>query len=189
MLRSRFSHIALLVSSVEASARWLKDRGINCGEPESFESEGTKEIYVGSYAEQAGLLLLLEAVSDGPYKRALSKRGPGLHHIAIDVLNIETFLSQAQASGWTLHAESEHTMKYKTAWLFRKGLPTLIEVHQTKELSKKSKKVSKIELSLTKENLSFFKDIGLGELVFEGRELYLTVDNQRMSFAQLACLK
>ncbi len=125
-MNSSFSHVALLVNSVEASAAFLNSRGIKAEE------------------------LLLEAISDGPYQRAMKKRGASLHHLAIDVLNVEEFSHQAQKIGWKLPPVSEQTMSHKTAWLFSEGIPTLIEVHQQKELCAKPVKTSKLELPIKK---------------------------------------
>ena len=184
-MNSSFSHVALLLPSVEASAAFLRAQGIETEAPEAFDSEGTKEIYVGSYAKQSGLLLLLEPISPGPYERAMTKRGPSLHHIAIDVHDVEGFSLMAQKQGWKLHAASEKTMAYQTVWLFLKGVPTLIEVHQKKELSSKPKKVSKIEIPIQEEQVELFEAIGLGGLISRTAELHLTIDGRRLSFAEI----
>lgn len=67
------SHIALLVPSVESATKVLQSHDIVVGEPETFEQEGTKEVYVGSYEERSCLLLVVEAIAEGPYRRALDK--------------------------------------------------------------------------------------------------------------------
>lgn len=184
-MKSSLSHVALLVSSVEASAKYLNFLGIETGEPETFESEGTKEIYVGSYASESGLLLLLEPISEGPYARAMKKRGPGLHHIAIDVLNLTDAVREAQAIGWKLHSASAETMKYGTAWLYLEGVPTLIEVHQKKELSMKPQKVSKIEFPLSAGHEAFFAGIGLKSVACFGDELRVVVNGREVLFSQI----
>jgi len=189
VLNSSLSHVALLVPSVENSAEFLKLREIESERPETFESEGTKEVYVGSYETQSGLLLLLEAISDGPYKRALLKRGASLHHIAIDVLNLETFSQEAQRLGWKLHPVSKETMAYQTAWFFLKGVPTLIEVHQKRSLSQKAPKVTSLELPIHSDHKPLFEGIGLGEVVVRGESVVVTIDGHKLSFDQIACLK
>jgi 4-hydroxyphenylpyruvate dioxygenase-like putative hemolysin len=188
-MNTSLSHITLLVPSVEASAKVLKAQGIETDEPETFETEGSKEIYVGSYGTQKGLLLLVEAISEGPYRRALTKRGPSLHHVAIDVLNVDEFAAKAQSVGWKLHPESANTIAHKTVWLYLKGVPTLIEVHQKKELSSRPVKVSHLELPMAKEHLALFEGIGLGDVVSAGKELCLKVDGHKFTFAELAFLK
>lgn len=185
-MTSTLSHVALLVPSVDASARFLNSHGIATGEPESFDSEGTKEIYVGSYDQQRGLLLLLEAISAGPYQRAMEKRGPSLHHIALDVRDITAFTEKAQSSGWKLHPVSEDTMAYKTAWLFLEGISTLIEVHQKKELSQKPSKISKVHLPLQQSQMPLFQGIGLGEVITPDNEVLLVIDGHQFSFQSIA---
>jgi hypothetical protein len=79
-----------------------------------------------------GRLLIVEAIGIGPYQRAIEKRGPGLHHLALNVSDLEEFILSLSGSGWLLHPHSIASMKYKTAWLTRPGMPLLIEVHQIK---------------------------------------------------------
>lgn len=184
-MSSALSHVALLVPSVEKSAKFLNQKDIETEEAETFDSEGTKEVYVGAYGEQRGLLLLLEAIGPGPYQRALKKRGPSLHHIAIDVTDLEDFLEDAQDAGWNLHPESEHTLEHNTAWLFVKGVPTLIEVHQKKKLSEKPLKVSKVEIPLEEEQLELFDAIGLREVVSIGKEVTVTIDGQKFTLNEI----
>ena len=125
------NHASFLVRSVEASAKKLKGKDYDIGPVDTFESEGTKEIYV-NYASSSSLLLM-EAIGPGPYQRALEKRGPGLHHLAIDVEKIVKSLESFTKAGWELHPESFVTMeRSKTAYLFRKGFPALIEVQERK---------------------------------------------------------
>ncbi len=171
---------------MEASAAYLTALGIQCDKPETFDSEGTKEIYVGTYEKQEGLLLLVEAISEGPYNRAMKKRGPSLHHIAIDVLNVDELARDAQNLGWQLHPISETTIpKKKTAWLYAKGVPTLIEVHQ-QTLTPKPSKISRIELPMDPTRLKLFEGIGLGNIVTSSNsKLNVTIDGHRISFAEL----
>jgi methylmalonyl-CoA/ethylmalonyl-CoA epimerase len=184
-MNSCFSHIALLVPSVDKSAQFLNAKGIETNKPEIFESEGTKEIYVGSYDSSSGLLLLLEAISDGPYKKAMAKRGPSLHHIAMDVLDIESFVAHALLVGWKLHPVTQETIKYNTAWLYLKGVPTLIEVHQKKKLSILPNLVSMIDLPIENDQMPLFEQIGLGGVISTGKELCLTVSGQSFKFTSL----
>lgn len=128
---SILNHVSFLVRSVEASTKKLAGKDYDIGPVDTFESEGTKEIYV-NYAN-SGSLLLMEAIGPGPYQRALEKRGPGLHHLAIDVEKIVKSLEGYTKAGWELHPESFVTLeRSKTAYLFRRGFPALIEVQERK---------------------------------------------------------
>lgn len=176
------SHIALLVPSVDKSAAYLTALGYVCGPAEEFESDGTKEVYVGDYQNQTGLLLLLQAIGDGPYKRAWQKRGPSLHHIALDVLDLNEFVTGARGAGWQLHPVSQG----KTAWLFHSGLP-LIEAHERKILSDKPLQITELQFpqqTIHKPALQWI----LGKHLSFGGNLSLLIDGKALSFSQIACL-
>jgi hypothetical protein len=188
-MKSSLSHVALLVPSAETSAKYLQTQGMQTQAPEIFDSEGTKEVYVGSYSDQRGLLLLLEAISEGPYKRAWAKRGASVHHISIDVLDLDSFLIHAIGFGWKSHEANATTIpKHQTAWLYLKGVPTLIEVTQKKEFASKPLKVSNLELPLLPGHMALFDGIGLGDLISASNEIRLTVEGRRLSFKDIASL-
>jgi len=120
-------HVALLVPDLESALSTITRLGLEHGEIEDFPAEGTREVYVGEPGQQ-GRLLLMQPLGDGPYQRALSKRGPGLHHVAIGVADLSAFLSR-DASGWLLHPHSvESISSCSTTWLARPGVGTLVEV-------------------------------------------------------------
>ena len=134
MREPRLSHVAFLVPSVETSAGVLARHGFAIGEPSVWEGEGTREIYVGA-SGMTGLVLLMEPIGEGAYTRAMAKRGPGLHHIAIDVPNLEIYVERVATGGWLLHPRSLETIPAsRTAWLARPGIPALIEVHERDEI-------------------------------------------------------
>jgi methylmalonyl-CoA/ethylmalonyl-CoA epimerase len=179
------NHVALLVRSVERSAALLRSSGLDCGEAEFWEGEGTKEIYVG----RGGLpsLLLMEAVSEGAYSRALAKRGPGLHHLAVDVSDVAAFLPGASAAGWELHPRSAETLaRTKTAWLFRRGFPSLIEVQERAVPAGAEVFVNRLELPMALEFEKLLVPLGLAELVdARSPEAALHLHGQRFRLAAL----
>lgn len=134
-LSARLSHVAILTKSAENTAAFCKRSGHEIGLVEDFPDVGTREIYVGPF-EKSGLLLLMQAIGPGPYRNAFEKRGPGLHHVAVDVDSIENYLNSLAGAGWLLHPESLHTMKHsKTIYLARPGIKALIEVQEVGEKS------------------------------------------------------
>lgn len=138
------SHVAVLVPSVRKAAEYLKRFDFSIGPEEEWEGEGTREIYVQKHMNNS--LLLVEPAKDGPYQRALHKRGPGIHHLAIDVTNIEEFL--AGVPGWLLHPVSVRTLKQtKTAWLARPGFPALVEVQERDKLQERPLFVNRLSLA------------------------------------------
>jgi hypothetical protein len=128
--QSCLNHVAILVRDIE---RVLSDSNLDAaivGNIERFPSEGTRELYIGDKS-MGGRLLLIEPIAEGPYQRALKKRGPGLHHLAIDVSQLEDFVHSLGNSGWFLHPSSVESLKRsRTAWLCRSGCP-LIEVQES----------------------------------------------------------
>lgn len=182
-MKAELSHVAFLVPSVTRSATYLSSKGFACDAVETFESEGTHEVYVGEYQTQSGLLLLVEAVGDGPYKRAMIKRGPSLHHIAIDVLDSKEFIAQLQKVGWQLHPVDYG----KTVWLFCKGLP-LLEVNEKNALSTKPAKISQIQFPIHLNAMPAFEGL-MNSKFSQGDELSLVADGVRLNFAEIACLE
>src|SRR5665213_933131 len=160
----RPSHVALLVPSVQKTADFLKPHGFEIGQAENWEGEGTKEIYIEQ--TQANSLLLMEPAKPGAYERAMKKRGPGLHHLAIDVLNLNEFITSITHSGWLIHPVSIRTMKdSQTAYLAKPGFPALIEVQERNELKTAELFVTRIELSLGEAQRHLVAAIGLEEIV------------------------
>jgi len=65
--------------------------------------------------------------SEGPYARALARRGPGLHHVAFRCPALDDALEALD--GWLLHRRSLATVPAaRTAWLARPGVAALLEL-------------------------------------------------------------
>ena len=143
---STLNHVALLVRSVDRTAAALAAFGFLVGPREVWDGEGTAEIYVGADG-LAARLLLMEPVKEGAYTRAMTQRGPGLHHLAVDVADLEGFVDGLAGSGWLLHPKSLHTAREtKTAWLARPGTKTLVEVQQRQVVANAAPFLTALEL-------------------------------------------
>lgn len=179
-LEIRPSHVALLVKSVEQSAQFLQSKGFEVGPAEEWEGEGTKEIYVER--ERCNSLLLMEPAKPGAYQRALEKRGPGLHHLAIDVLSMTDFLKAISGFGWLLHPRSIETIaQSKTAYLARPGFPALIEVQEKDHLSEQASFVTKIEIPLAENLARLLPAVGLHEIVIPSAHMSITLESQAIA--------
>jgi hypothetical protein len=164
MTQIHANHVALLVRSVDRTAALLSKYGFDIGPAENWEGEGTKEIYVERRLGNS--LLVMEPVKPGAYERAMAKRGPGLHHFAIDVANLDDFLTSISGSGWLLHPSSVKTISAtRTAYLARPGFPALIEVQEKKEITPKQPLVTRVELNFPREHQTLVQAIGLAEIV------------------------
>lgn len=180
------NHIAVLVRSVERSAGALAKLGCAVGPREEFEGEGTAEIYVGKDDESAKLLLL-EAVKPGAYTDAMKKRGPGLHHVAVDVTDLESFVAGLAGSGWYLHPKSLATArKSKTAWLARPGTAMLIEVQQRKDVEGKPPFVTGLEVPLNDKEKKMVAALGAPQMKASGDgKSWLVIGKHRVNVAEL----
>jgi len=179
----KLSHVALLVPSARKASNYLKQFDFKIENEQFFETVGTLEIYVER--DKGNSLLLMEAIAEGPYKQALNKRGPGLHHIAIDVESIELFIKSITGSGWLLQLQSLTTIKHQTVYLARPGFPCLIEVQQKNNLSQEEIFVNEIGLSFDVQFNRLVEALGLIELVKPSQDLYLKLNQHKVLFKDL----
>ncbi len=174
-------HVALLVRSLEPALERLAATGLAVGEIESFPSEGTREVYLGD-PDLPGRLLLLEPIAPGPYQRALEKRGPGLHHVAIEVPDLEAFA--ADAGGWLLHPHSLQSHKgANTLWFARPGVGTLLEV--TRGKARGAKPQLEVGVSLEDASLKRLLDLAPGLQAALSGGGWLAVGDQRVELREL----
>ena len=94
----KIDHIAIAVNNVEASAKvYQKALGINEIEFETVESEGVK---VAILPMENGRIELIQPIKDdSPIKKFLEKKGPGLHHMALETDNIQGEVARMEGCG------------------------------------------------------------------------------------------
>ena len=129
MFRVQPDHIAILVRSIDATVRSFPQTCV-LHPNEEQPSEGTLEKYVTFGDRISPSVLLMQAVAEGPYLRAMKKRGPGLHHIGCVCSDIEDQIFSGAGSRLLLHPITIRTMRHDTVWFCRPGLPFLVELHQ-----------------------------------------------------------
>ena len=98
MSETRLEHVAIAVSDLESALR--RFRSI-LARPESgdevVESEGVR---VAFFDLGGARLELMEPVGeDSPIARFLERRGPGLHHLAVEVPDIESAIARCREAG------------------------------------------------------------------------------------------
>jgi hypothetical protein len=169
------NHVAILVPSVRKAADYLSRFNFQIGKEETFEGEGTKEIYVEK--GKANALLLMEAIGPGPYQQAMGKRGPGIHHLAIDVPNLESYLESLDGAGWLLHPRSIKMIKVaRTAYLARPGFPALIEVQESSIGKKDERFVNEVGVDLNSDSVRLLNAVGLESIVKPSDEVNFLFD-------------
>nr|AIF24353.1 glyoxalase/bleomycin resistance protein/dioxygenase (MCEE, epi) [uncultured marine thaumarchaeote SAT1000_27_H05] len=94
----KIDHIAIAVNDVEVSAKvYQKALGIDEIEFETVESEGVKVAIIPM--ENGRIELIQPTKDDSPIKKFLDKKGPGLHHIALETDNIEGEVERMEGCG------------------------------------------------------------------------------------------
>jgi methylmalonyl-CoA/ethylmalonyl-CoA epimerase len=94
----KIDHIAIAVNDVEASAKvYQKALGIDEIEFETVESEGVKVAIISM--ENGRIELIQPTNDDSPIKKFLDKKGPGLHHMALETDNIEGEVERMEGCG------------------------------------------------------------------------------------------
>ena len=94
----KIDHIAIAVNNVEESAKVYQEAlGVDSVEFETVESEGVK---VAIIHLENGRIELMQPTNDAsPIKKFLDKKGPGLHHMALEIDNIEGEVSRMEGCG------------------------------------------------------------------------------------------
>ena len=94
----KIDHIAIAVNDVEASAKvYQKALGIDEIEFETVESEGVKVAIIPM--ENGRIELMQPTKEDSPIKKFLDKKGPGLHHMALETDNIDGEVERMEGCG------------------------------------------------------------------------------------------
>ena len=94
----KIDHIAIAVIDVEESAKVYQEAlGVHNVEFETVESEGVK---IAIIHLENGRIELMQPTNDAsPIKKFLDKKGPGLHHMALETNNIEDEVSRMEGCG------------------------------------------------------------------------------------------
>lgn len=101
MMLKSLNHIGIAVKSLEESVKIYKDL-LGLGEPEIVEMKDMK-LRVAIFRLETYKIELVEPMSpDTTIAKFLEKRGPGIHHLCFNVLNIEQQLELLKANGVAL---------------------------------------------------------------------------------------
>jgi methylmalonyl-CoA/ethylmalonyl-CoA epimerase len=109
MLKIRkIDHVAVCVPDIdEAAARWRAVFGLEARARETVESQKTEAMLLPlGEGEAATQIELISPRGNEGLARFLEKRGPGLHHVAIEVEGIESALALLKGLGVPLIDEA-----------------------------------------------------------------------------------
>lgn len=133
----RIDHVAIVVRDLEASLRFYRDTlGISPSRVLDFPSEGVKIAFLPLGGPGGSEIELLEPVDlDSGVARFLETRGEGLHHICLEVPDIERALDELRAAGTpVLDATPRLTVEGRGVFIHPKGASgVLLELVQRDE--------------------------------------------------------
>jgi LAO/AO transport system kinase len=94
----RIGHLGIAVDSIEkALPFWRDGLGLPLSEIETVEDQGVR---VALLPVGESRLELLEAIApETPVGRFLARRGPGIHHLCLEVQSVQAILDQLKAAG------------------------------------------------------------------------------------------
>lgn len=113
----KINHLAVVVDDVDkALAFWRDALGLNFGGVEEVPSE---EVRVGFLnVGESHIELVQPTTGDSGVARYLEKRGPGMHHLCLEVDNIEVVMDQLTDSGIEMINETPRTRDNGTRYAF-----------------------------------------------------------------------
>lgn len=101
----RIDHIALVVEDIEkALGFWQDGLGMKLSHMEEVTSEHALVAFLP--AKNSEMELVQPTAEDSGVARYLKKRGPGLHHICLEVYDIEATIAHLKAQGLRLINET-----------------------------------------------------------------------------------
>jgi methylmalonyl-CoA epimerase len=97
----RIDHVAVVVRSLDTTLAFYRDvLGLRPARTLDFPREGVKIAFIPLGGPDGSELELLEVIDPASgIARFLEKRGEGLHHICLEVPDIERALAELQAAG------------------------------------------------------------------------------------------
>jgi methylmalonyl-CoA epimerase len=105
---SRIDHIGVAVPELGAALELYRDRfELSLAHREVIAEQGVEAVLLDVGENHVELLAPLS--QDTPVGRFLARQGPGLHHVAYQVTDIEATLNQLRAAGMQLIDEQPRT--------------------------------------------------------------------------------
>jgi len=113
----KISHIGIAVASIEEATPFYRD--VLGMEFEGTEVVAEQKVKVAFFAVGESRIELLEPTADdSPVAKFLEKNGPGVHHVAYEVADLEQRLNALKAEGVRLIDESPRTGAHNTRIAF-----------------------------------------------------------------------
>ncbi|MFY7929466.1 MAG: VOC family protein [Oligoflexus sp.] len=173
-------HVAILVQDLSTAVKRCQVLGLSIQSIDDFPSEGTRECYVGNI-EQSARILLMQAIGPGPYLSALERRGPGLHHLGLNVASKNDFFGNMASQGWKPHPKASD-------WLMHADARVLLEIREILgDLARGTPVVEEIQVALKPGGSTLASPCA--EILFEARkDSWLRIGKQDYPISHFACI-
>lgn len=113
----KVAHIGIAVKDVEEVAKlYTEALGLQCEDITSVEDQRVKIAFLP--VGETHIELLEGTTPDSPIAKHIERRGEGIHHIALEVDNIEAALQEAKEQGVTLIDEEPRIGAHRTKIAF-----------------------------------------------------------------------
>jgi LAO/AO transport system ATPase/methylmalonyl-CoA epimerase len=101
--KPRLDHVAVAIKNIDEAARKFKELGLRVSDPIVVEEQGVKVVMV--MLSNTKIELLEPLGPETTVAKFIEKRGEGIHHIAIEVDDINKFINIAKNAGLTITSE------------------------------------------------------------------------------------
>lgn len=101
--KPRLDHVAVAIKNIDEAARKFRELGLRVSDPIVVEEQGVKVVMV--MLGNTKIELLEPLGPETTVAKFIEKRGEGIHHIAIEVDDINKFINIAKNAGLTITSE------------------------------------------------------------------------------------
>ncbi len=130
----KINHIGIAVNSIEDAVKLYTDvLGLKVKKIEILEEQKVKTAIIP--VGETKIELIESTDPEGPSARHIERRGEGLHHLALEVSDIQSALEILKEKGIPLVDEKPRTgvENSKIAFLHPKGTKALLEIVEPRE--------------------------------------------------------
>jgi len=128
-------HVAIVVDDMEHALSFYRDAlGLEVKERRRVEKEGVEIVFLPTGDHEIELVRPLG--DEGGIARFLRKRGPGIHHICLGVLDIEGAMARLRSAGAEMLSEEPQIGTDGTRYAFvhpQSAQGVLLELYETSE--------------------------------------------------------
>jgi LAO/AO transport system kinase len=101
--KPRLDHVAVAIKNIDEAAKKFRELGLRVSDPIVVEEQGVKVVMV--MLSNTKIELLEPLGPETTVAKFIEKRGEGIHHIAIEVDDINKFINIAKNAGLTITSE------------------------------------------------------------------------------------